>query len=59
MKELLERTEIEQATEYPFYATLLPFKDKKFDMNVPKEELIDSMALVPGFAMNVTKALLN
>ena len=59
MANVIEKNEIEQATEYPFYATILPFKDKRFDSPINKEELVDTMTLIPGFAMNVTKELLN
>ncbi len=55
----MTRYEIEQATEYPFFAVVLPFKDKRFRSSLPVNELINTVAITPTFGVNVIEKVLH
>ena len=55
----MNRIEVEEAAEYPFYASILPFEGKKYREDSTKEEAAETMALTPFYAMNFIEQTVN
>ena len=55
----MKRIEVEEAAEYPFYASILPFEGKKYSGNSTKETAAETMTLIPLYAVNFTEQTLN
>ncbi len=48
----MTRYEIEEAAEYPFFATLLPFEGKKFRGTVTRDSMVTAATVIPVFGLN-------
>ncbi len=49
----MTRYEIEEAAEYPFFAMLLPFEDKRFRGPVTRDSIVTAATVIPVFGLNV------
>jgi len=55
----MKRTEVEEAAEYPFYVSILPFEDKKYREDSTRETAAETMTLTPFYAMNFIEQTVN
>ena len=51
----MKRSEIAGAAEYPFYAAILPFENRKYRKPVSLNEASRTMTLTPFYALNLTE----
>lgn len=51
----MKRSEIAEAAEYPFYAAILPFEERKYRKPVSMNEAARTMTLAPFYALNLTE----
>ena len=55
----MKRIEVEEAAEYPFYASILPFEEKKYSKDSTKETVAETMTLTPFYATNFIEQTVN
>ena len=51
----MNRSQIAEAAEYPFYAAILPFEDRKYRKQISMNEAARTMTLAPFYALNLTE----
>ena len=51
----MKRSQIAEAAEYPFYAAILPFEDRKYRKQISMNEAARTMTLAPFYALNLTE----
>ena len=55
----MKRIEVEEAAEYPLYARILPFEDKKYSRKPDRKTVAETITLTPFYAINFTEETIN
>ncbi|MCD6123348.1 MAG: hypothetical protein J7K04_16060 [Spirochaetales bacterium] len=55
----MKRIEVEEAAEYPLYASILPFEGKKYSRESDRKTAAETMTLTPFYAINFIEETIN